>query len=242
MFDNSAIPKLFEFYAIFTDRRYCRHKGWRRGIRSGDEHINIVDIHDTIGDVMATSTKGIANKRKREAIERSLDEWYSEDPDREQLLDDIVHGRAGFSLRTMDWLVTNYAARKPVVYEHPEKPGSIVDVNGMYKDVLRCFHKSGFDSFKRKGATPAEAELRQRNFFRWAMTNGVVDYVKKNARVIEEDMAEVRKRQKTPTTSPSKKKRKTRETATPTLSAAGVIISANSAVHDIPNFAGKLVW
>lgn len=167
--------------------------------------------------------------RKRTALEAALDDWYASDPGRERLFEDIVSGRAGFSLRLIDWLVTNYAARKPVVYQHPDT-GVVVDVNSMYKDVLRCFHKSGFDSFKRKGTNPTEASLRQRNFFRWAIENGVVDYARKNARAIERDMAKMRKKPKG-----QKKKR-------PISKSKGVTITAKDVVMSIPNFAGGVVW
>ena len=167
------------------------------------------------------------NRRKRTALEASLDEWYTSDGSRQKTLDDIVNGRAGFSLRTIDWLVTNYAARNPVIYTLNET-GAVIDVNSMYKDVLRCFHKSGFDSFKRKGANPSDAALRQRNFFRWAIQNGVVDYVVKNVKEIEKDMAAMRKRQK-----PMKRKQRSTEGDT--------TITSGSTIMDVPNFA-RIVW
>lgn len=132
------------------------------------------------------------NPQKRAVLESFLDEWYRADDSRQKLLDDIVSGKAGVSLRLIDWAVTNYSARTPVVYEHE---GKLVDVNSDYKDTLRCFHKMGFDSFKRKGGEdPGEAAFRQRNFFQWSITNGVVDYVLKHTGEIERDMATVKQR------------------------------------------------
>lgn len=168
------------------------------------------------------------DSRKRTALEASLDEWYSADDTRQQALEEIVSGKAGVSLRTIDWFVTNMSARKPVVYA---LPGSdmVVDVNGMYKDVLRCYHKSGFDSFKRKGSDPTEAALRQRNFFRWALENGVVDYVKNHVEEIEQDMLKMRKK---PPTNVKRRKSQTE---------SGVAIVTANAVMEIPNFA-RLEW
>jgi len=168
----------------------------------------------------------MVDRRKRSAIEASLDEWYSEDDQRSRVLEEVVSGKAGFSLRTLDFFVTNYAARKPVVYVLPET-GKVVDVNSDYKDVLRCFHKCSFDSFKRKGSDPSEAALRQKNFFRWAIENGVVDYVARNARTIERDMAKSRKKQRVATT-PSK--------------SSEVFIKVTDAVMDIPDFANSTIW
>jgi hypothetical protein len=143
-------------------------------------------------------------RRKRSALEASLQEWYAENEDRTKQLERVVKGEAEFSLREIDWFVTNYSARNPVVYTLPS--GKVVDVNGDYKDVLKSFHKVGFDAFKRKGTDPSEAPLRQMNFFRWAIENGVVDYVAQHAKTIESDMAQMRKRKKTSAPNPSPKR------------------------------------
>lgn len=128
-------------------------------------------------------------EKKREALSQFLDKWYAEGGgERKKILEDVVSGRAGVSLRTFDWFVTNYSARKSVAYE---KDGRMVVVNSDYKDLLKCFHKAAFDSFKRRGKCKDDEEaasLRQKNFFRWAIQNGVVDFVVQNASEIEEDM------------------------------------------------------
>lgn len=167
--------------------------------------------------------------RKRSALESSIEQWYDEDATRKQILSDIVEGRAGFSLRDIDWFVTNYTARKPVVYTLPDS-GKIVDVNGDYKDVLKCFHKSGFDSFKRKGSDPSEAALRQKNFFRWAIENGVVDYVIKHVAEIEQDMSRMRKKSRTYDRRDSSQKR-------PITRSMGISIRSRDAIMEIPSFA-----
>lgn len=121
-------------------------------------------------------------------LEASIEAWYDEDSSRRDRFEQIISGNAGFSLREIDHFVTNMTVRKPVVFINPSD-GKIVDVNSDYRDVLRCYHKSGFDSFKRVGGL----ELKQKNFFRWALEKGVVDYVALHVREIEQDMLEVRK-------------------------------------------------
>lgn len=130
-----------------------------------------------------------------ETVKKSLDQWYSEDAKRMEIYQSVTSGKAGFSLRTIDWFVTNYAARKPIVFLLPEA-GRVVNVHEDYRGELKCFHKSAFDSFKRKGPSKSteEAELRQKNFFKWAIQNGIIDYVSKNATDIERDMVAMRKR------------------------------------------------
>lgn len=164
----------------------------------------------------------MAANHKRSALEASLDEWYAEDVDRQKQLERVVKGEAEFSLREIDWFVTNYSARNPVVYTLPS--GKVVDVNGDYKDVLKSFHKVGFDAFKRKGTDPTEAPIRQMNFFRWAIENKVVDYVAEHAKTIEADMAQMRKRKRTG----ASPKRQTQ--------GMGVAIQSMDAMLTIPSF------
>lgn len=121
-------------------------------------------------------------------LERSIDAWYDEDPKRKEQFDRIIQGKAGFSLREIDHFVTNMTVRKPVIFINPRN-GKIIDVNSDYRDVLRCYHKAGFDSFKRGGGL----EFKQKNFFRWALENGIVDYVASHVREIEADMLEIKK-------------------------------------------------
>ena len=140
-------------------------------------------------------------RSKRSALEASLQDWYAEDIDRKKQLERVVNGEAEFSLREIDWFVTNFSVRNPVVYTLPT--GEVIDVNGDYKDVLKSFHKSAFDAFKRKGSDPSEAAMRQMNFFRWAMQNGVYQYVADHADTIKKDMSQMRKKQKTAASSSS---------------------------------------
>lgn len=134
-------------------------------------------------------------QEKLTALEKSLADYYAADPAREDALQSILDHRAGFSLREIDWFVTNMAARVPQIFRNP-KTGRIVDVGSDYKDTLRCYHKAAFDSFRRKSAATirkpeanAQAVVKQRNFFRWAFETGVVDHVAENIDSIKEDMA-----------------------------------------------------
>ena len=140
------------------------------------------------------------------SLAESIKEYYEADPQREDRLQQVLTKQAGFSLRDIDWFVTNMSARKPQIFKNT-KNGRIVDVNSDYKDVLRCYHKSRFDSFKRK-CTVVKAKdrnLKQRNFFRWALENGIVDKVSENIQEIKDDMVEM-KQKKDPTKKRQKKK------------------------------------
>jgi hypothetical protein len=156
----------------------------------------------------------------------SVEEYYRVDPRREERLQGILNKEAGFSLREIDWFVTNMSARKPQIFRNP-KTGRIVDVNSDYKDILRCYHKATFDSFRRKGAAAVDddetiRELKQRNFFRWALENGIVDVVSENIREIKGDMFEMRKKRRRSDAgdgdkSKKKKKRRREDAMTTTI-------------------------
>ncbi len=122
------------------------------------------------------------------SLQSSLENWYAQDPTRVERYRAIIEGRAGFSLREIDHFVTHMTARRPVVFYNRET-GRIVDVNADYKDVLRCYHKLGLDPFNRTGGQ----QFKQLNFFRWAMENGIVDYVSAHSREIAQDMLDTRK-------------------------------------------------
>ena len=165
------------------------------------------------------------------SLAESVEEYYRTDPSKEERLQQILNKQAGFSLREIDWFVTNMSARKPQIYRN-SKTGRIVDVNSDYKDVLRCYHKANFDSFKRRGEKTREQELKQKNFFRWAFENGIVDKVSESIQEIKEDMCEMKKRHAED--EPQKKRRR------------GLDEVATTIVHQpvelkIPNFT-NIVW
>jgi hypothetical protein len=155
-------------------------------------------------------------------LDHSIEAWYSEDPSRSARLDQILRGDVGFSLREIDHFVTNMTVRRPVIFVNANT-GKIVDVNSDYRNFLRCYHKAGFDSFNRKGGL----DIKQKNFFRWALENGVVDYVAAHVREIERDMAETRRQ------APAPKKQKT--------SRANFAIIQQVKEVQIPTFT-NIVW
>lgn len=140
-------------------------------------------------------------------ITTELDAFY-EDPAHWAAFRDVVTARPGsVSLRTLDWLVTNYCAshRTQTLYPlfGPASEGrKVISIFSMCEDYtahLGRYAKRGFDPFKRgvrgpfapSHASPAEAvttTIGQRRFFQWAITNGVLAYAQKHSAAIEADM------------------------------------------------------
>lgn len=90
-----------------------------------------------------------------------------------------VHS-ARLSLRLLQYFVINYAATHPVPCTSARGP-SYVDVE--YKAMLGTYRKSRFDPFCRTQspvvslACGVDSTVCQLNFFRWAITSHVIDYL-----------------------------------------------------------------
>lgn len=101
----------------------------------------------------------------------------------------------GISLRLLDWLVTNYAKSKNVVYALQGEDKTF-NVYMEYKAQLKAYSKRFFDPFCRRervSITNAHGEdqettVGQLNFLRWCIRCGVIRYAFENKDAIEADM------------------------------------------------------
>jgi hypothetical protein len=117
----------------------------------------------------------------------------------------IVLQKSNISLRSLDWFVTNYSKKFNVYYPlnkilyYPYKS---------YKSQLKAYSKKYCDPFCRRERvifdysagklkdlstnenTSGEiiTTIGQLNFFKFAISNGIIDYIKDNIEKIEEDM------------------------------------------------------
>ena len=98
-----------------------------------------------------------------------------------QLMLDIIFKRSKISLRILDWFVTTYSIMKNIRYR---VKGKEFNVYLNYKSELKTFKKRHFDPFKRKKKfyyeildTRLLTTIGQLNFFYWAITNDVIEYV-----------------------------------------------------------------
>lgn len=124
---------------------------------------------------------------KKDALFESLQDFYSK-PDHFQTLTSMLGKQSPVSLRLLDYLVTNYAKKKNIVY--PVGPKSF-NVFVEYKSQLKAYSKRWFDPFCRRERIHFEdivSTVGQLNFMRWAMTHGVIDYAMGHIEDIEADM------------------------------------------------------
>lgn len=136
---------------------------------------------------------------QNELLMKNLMEFY-ENRDNLHKMMCIINGESKISLRIVDWFVTNFAKKYYTVYEKPLKPESSemmrFKVYNDYKLKLKAYSKKRFDPFCRweRISIPYDNEkymettIGQLNFFKWAIENDIVDYIKNNYDAIESDM------------------------------------------------------
>ena len=141
--------------------------------------------------------------QRQKSILHRLCNFYSEE-NIAQILLPMVSQNSCISLRSLDWLVTNYAKKHNIVCY--AKNGSLFNIYHSYKISLTHFRRRNFDPFRRRQriyvrCSTLEENIQttvgQVNFLHWAYNNGVLDYAKQNAKDIEQDMNHAASQQKT---------------------------------------------
>lgn len=128
---------------------------------------------------------------------KNLMDFYSKPENIKPLLN-IINGESNISLRIIDWFVTNYSKKYYIVYDLDEREQRFKVYND-YKLKLKAYSKKCFDMFQRweRISIPCEENggnlvttIGQLNFFKWAITNRVLDYLIEHYENIEKDMIE----------------------------------------------------
>lgn len=112
-----------------------------------------------------------------------------------QKMVDIINGNHLISLRFLDWFVTRYCYLYKTTINVANKfcNQNNFNINISYKAQLKSFTKKYFDPFKRKKKFVYTLDkykisflttLGQLNFFRWVITNDVVNYTETNYKTI----------------------------------------------------------
>lgn len=157
----------------------------------------------------------------------SLQRFYAA-PRHLRVLTDVLRGKCKLSLRTLDWLCTNYAKKHNITYV---RNGAAFNVYLDYKASLKAFSKKSFDPFQRRerleiadaDGVPLQTTLAQLCFFRWAISRGVLDYAVANAAAIEADMLAAT-RHRAPK-NPAKKRQELSKAATKTATRKRVTVN-----------------
>ena len=109
----------------------------------------------------------------------------------------IINGESNISLRIVDWFTTNYAKKHYTVYNISSNDESRrFKIYNDYKLKLKAYSKRRFDPFCRwdritipyEDGKHIQTTIGQLNFFKWAIENKVVDYIRDHYNEIEADM------------------------------------------------------
>jgi len=141
----------------------------------------------------------IANTNtQNELLMKNLMDFYNNRDNLNKMMC-IINGESKISLRIVDWFVTNFAKKFYTVYELENKHSETISRFKVYNDYklkLKAYSKRRFDPFCRweRISIPYDDEkymettIGQLNFFKWAIENKIVDYIKDNYDAIENDM------------------------------------------------------
>jgi len=106
---------------------------------------------------------------------------------------EIIEGTSNISLRVLDWVVTKFSKKKIDIKKNNVE---MFDVRISYRSQLKSYKKRNFDPFRRRKKfiyhfnddEHISTTLGQLNFFRWAFSNNVIEYVEKNLEFIGKEM------------------------------------------------------
>lgn len=162
---------------------------------------------------------------KQEMLMQSLTKFFKKPENLAKMIPIITQSPSSkISLRLFDWFVTNYSKRKNVSYfieetKNGREQNRYFNVFLHYKNQLRAYSKQQFDPFCRKWKIIKkqkvycgikfyyettqtgkkkfiETTVGQLNFFKWAISNKVLDYIIENFNEIAKDMIETATKKK----------------------------------------------
>jgi len=143
----------------------------------------------------------ISSNTQNDLLMRNLMDFYGNKDNIHKMMS-IINGESKISLRIVDWFVTNFAKKYYTIYDLPtykingEVENIRFKVYNDYKLKLKAYSKKRFDPFCRweRISIPydekkhMETTIGQLNFFKWAIDNNIIDFIKTNYDIIEDDM------------------------------------------------------
>ena len=167
---------------------------------------------------------------KQNLLFNKIKKFFNENDNIQELLD-IIEGNTKLSLRIIDWFVTNYSKKNFIVIHNKKRQierfnaGKIspktkkkledkyeeFNVHLNYKSQLKSFQKKQFDPFCRRERINfyytnnkyIVTTVGQLNFFKWAIENNILKYIRDNINSIEKDMNQNIKKNKSLKVKPS---------------------------------------
>ena len=156
-----------------------------------------------------------------------LERFYS-NPQHLERVRSILTQTSDLSLRLIDWFVTNYAKKHNVAFLTKNQKHVIVYLS--YKSHLKAYSKKMFDPIcrrKRIKFHDIDTTVGQLNFFEWAISDEVLDYLERHREEVHADM-ETRihegKDEKVTDGKPKRKRHELSHSATKSLARHDVVV------------------
>ncbi len=136
------------------------------------------------------------SNNRAQLLKKSLLDYYKKGEKLEKFID-VIEKNTSYSLRVVEWFCNNYSKKHDIIYT---VDGVDFNVYLSYKCQLDSYQKKQFDPFKRKHKgfetftmsvgkdKTFVTTVGQLNFFKWCISNKVLDYVEKHLKEIKEDM------------------------------------------------------
>lgn len=191
MSNNNNISKTEDFCSDEYDDSF-----YDSDTESIDDTANIPDIETIELSKKETFYFKIIDKFYRQLTFKKID-----------MMIQIIEKKTKISLRLLDWFVTRYAHKNKISYELDKdddkdnfdgKLDKKFNVHISYKAQLKSFKKRYFDPFRRRKKFKYYFDkdmkkilcttLGQLNFFKWAFSNNVIEYVENNYNDISKAM------------------------------------------------------
>ena len=158
------------------------------------------------------NSRQMSVSNKQNMLVQSLEHFFTQKKNHEKNMKsflDLVQKGAKISLRVIDWFVTNYSREHGVVIANPlntnpNSSSAFLNVHESYKQQLKAYSKRQFDPFCRrkrinfhyeekdesgkKKIMKIKTTVGQLNFFKWAIENNIIAYVRENIKDIEDSM------------------------------------------------------
>jgi hypothetical protein len=164
-------------------------------INLGSESTNLCSESINKNDILDTDIIDIKLLYGKEIYYYNmLEKFFQNQPDKEiKRMIDIINGSNIVSLRFLDWFVTRYCYlyKLSININTPHNKENNFNINISYKAQLKSYKKKYFDPFRRKKKFFFIIEknnnklimlttIGQLNFFRWAISNDIINYTELN--------------------------------------------------------------
>jgi len=155
------------------------------------------DKNNNLKKIVTKKKKTIILNRRETLLMKPIKKFFYE-KDNIDIFFNILKGDSEDSLRLYEWFVVNYSKKYDIRYNIKDNEGInnefVVHLN--YKSQLQSYSKKYFDAFCRTkrifisnyNGIKEETTIGQLNFFKWAISNKIIEYIKKHRDDINKDM------------------------------------------------------